>query len=212
MTTEELPTRRLSALERRLRALDQHLLPATKPNLDYTAEESDLVRSYLVLSHAEIEACLEDLARNVLVKAKERWKSAGRARSALVAVMAYHEGNLGQPAKKLLTSSAQKPALTLDQRIKVACDAYDDYARKDNHGVREKNLLRLLLPVGVREEDLDLSWVAEMDSFGIQRGRVAHGEAKSVNVQIDPDVARGQVEAIVQGLRDLDGLLAGLAR
>jgi hypothetical protein len=170
------------------------------------------VRSYLVLSHAEIEACIEDLARNVLAKAKKRWQESGRARSSLVAVVAYHEGGFGQPARKLPTPSTQKPALTLDQRIKVACSAYDEYARKDNHGVREQNLLRLLLPVGVREEDLDLSWVAEMNSFGIQRGMVAHGEAKSVSVQIDPDVARGQVEGVVKGLRNLDELLARLAR
>ncbi len=74
------------------------------------------------------------------------------------------------------------------------------------------NLLRLLLPVGVRESDLDPTWVADMETFGIMRGIVAHVSAKAVKSPPDPVNARNQVQKAVAGLSDIDDLLAKLAK
>jgi hypothetical protein len=207
-----LPTRRYGELARRLAEIERHLLPAARADLAYTSEELDRVRGYLVLCHAEIEACIEDLARRVLSKSRDRWKGDRRARPALVAVVAYHESGFGGPARKLSPRGSQKPAPTLDDRIATACDAYDEYVRKDNHGVRESNLLRVLLPVGVRESDLDPAWVADMETFGIMRGIVAHVSARAARARPDPVNARSQVQRALKGLRDVDALLSKLSR
>lgn len=207
-----MPTRRFRQLDRRLAELEKHLLPPVREDLRYTAKDRDYLRSYLVLCHAEIEACIEDLARNVMRKARDRWRKDGRARPPLVALVAFHEGGFGAPAKALVYRGSRKAPPTLDERIGTAFEAYDDFVRKENHGVREPNLLRVLLPIGVRESDLDPPWVAQMNTFGGRRGSVAHSSAGAIKSAPDPAGAREEILAIVAGLEQLDSLLAKLGR
>jgi hypothetical protein len=49
----------------------------------------------------------------------------------------------------------------------------------DNNGIKRTNLYGLLLPLGFEENDFDDLWLSSMDSFGANRGDIAHG--RSVN-------------------------------
>jgi hypothetical protein len=71
------------------------------------------------------------------------------------------------------------------------------------------HLLRLLLPVGVQEHELDRTWLATIDSFGSVRGDTAH---QAMRTQQPPDPANelAIVRQIVTGLRQLDELLTNL--
>ena len=77
------------------------------------------------------------------------------------------------PPAKLAQPGTSRSSPTLDARIEMACKTHEDFVRKENHGVRERNLMRILLPIGVRESDLDPVWVGEMETFGIGRGVIA---------------------------------------
>jgi hypothetical protein len=74
---------------------------------------------------------------------------------------------------------------------------------------KEKDLLRLLLPIGVREYQIDRTWIATMDSFGSARGDIAH---QSFRTQQPPDPANelATVRQIVDGLRKIDALVSQL--
>ena len=48
----------------RIITIEKNLLPPIKINGNYTKQESDLIRSYVLLVHAEIEAYFEDVAIN----------------------------------------------------------------------------------------------------------------------------------------------------
>jgi hypothetical protein len=152
------------------------------------------------------------MARQVLRKARQRWKADGQARPPLVAVIAFHESGFGGPATKLTVTKGKKLPPTLDERVDTACKTYDEFVRKDNHGLRERNLLRVLLPIGVRESDLDPIWVGQMDTFGVMRGIIAHVAARAVRNPPDPVNAREQVARVMDGLADLDALLGRLCR
>ena len=80
-----------------------------------------------------------------------------------------------------------------------------------NHGVRERHLLKLLLPVGVKRAEIDPAWMATIDTFGSNRGQMAHS---SVGVQQPPDpkTELQTVQLILKGLENLDETLAKLKR
>ena len=79
----------------------------------------------------------------------------------------------------------------------------------DNHGVREENLMRLILPVGVRKDDLDALWITNLNEFGKRRGDLAHKAVKAQQ-QIDPKNELQVVDALVVGLKKLDQLITEL--
>jgi hypothetical protein len=51
-----------------------------------------------------------------------------------------------------------------------------------------------------------------MNSFGVQRGVVAHTSAKRVQTPPDPQVARTTVANVMSGLATLDPLLVAMRR
>ena len=75
----------------------------------------------------------------------------------------------------------------------------------ENHGIREKNLLRLLLPIGADFSAFDPILISELDSFGERRGTVAHSSAIfHVTSKPDPKDELEKVNNIVSLLRDVD--------
>ena len=75
----------------------------------------------------------------------------------------------------------------------------------NNHGIRISNILRILLPVGVQETEIDAVWLSTTDGFGAKRGATAH--SASITYTIDPQDDFKTVDQIMSGVRDLDLLL-----
>src|SRR2546423_6298118 len=88
---------RVSELIERLETLRRNLLPGRNETGDYTDEELDRTRGYRLLAHAEIEACVEDMALGVAVDEYDAWIGDQRPRKAIVSLVAYYDGNLGPP-------------------------------------------------------------------------------------------------------------------
>jgi hypothetical protein len=70
-----------------------------------------------------------------------------------------------------------------------------------NHGVKQSDIMKLLLPIGFRPSDLDAVFVATLDSFGANRGEVAHTSIKTQQ-QIDPQTELNTVSRLIQYLKD----------
>ena len=83
---------------------------------------------------------------------------------------------------------------------------------KENHGVKEANLLALLLPIGISTDDLDPIFLATMNSFGEQRGRFAHSSAATYQTQQPPDPQNelSNITQILSYISDIDQLISAL--
>ncbi|MDB9308224.1 DUF262 domain-containing protein [Aphanizomenon sp. CS-733/32] len=84
----------------------------------------------------------------------------------------------------------------------------------NNHGVKEKNILALLLPIGINSNDLNTNtaWLNTMNTFGAKRGLVAHSSATSyMTIQTpDPGNELDTVQQINEGLLIIDELMNNL--
>lgn len=84
---------------------------------------------------------------------------------------------------------------------------------KKNHGIKEKNLLKLLLPVGVEADSLDQTWLATMNSFGERRGEAAHRSTGShrATQQVNPKDELKIVKSLIRdGLKVIDRTIDSL--
>ena len=199
-----MPSRRFRELTIRIGQLEK-LLPALSPIGTYTLAEYDFVRSFRLLAHAEIEAFLEDRARSVADDAVRRWHADRRPRRVLLGLLVFHAKSAGLSEQNLRNLSTQ-PASHISNSIDRAHQQYRTRLSK-NHGIREENLLGILLPLGLEGSDIDTAWLATTDGFGARRGETAH-TAIAVQQPLDPQTERQTVKDIVAGLDALDRTLS----
>jgi len=197
-----MPSARYKYLTARLAQLRDRLLPKVfSPTGSYSMREYDKVRAYRLLAHAEVESYLEDRARRVATDAYNKWCVDHRPRAVLISLMAFHLEQEGVSAHKLREVLAGARRHT-DDSVKSATQAYNKML-SNNHGIREENVLRILLPLGVEGADIDSLWLSTIHAFGTNRGETAH---TSIRTQQPPDPA-GEfrvVSDIVAGLRQID--------
>jgi hypothetical protein len=196
---------RFRELQVRATELRLHLLPRTDPTGSYTARQYDRVRAFRLLAHAEIEACLEDLAVAAATRCYSDWCTDGRPRTVLLALAAYHDRQF--PA--IPASTTVVPSDSLDMRIETAKNDYCTRIIGRNNGIRERNVLGILLPVGVAAADFDPGWLATIDSFGSQRGDTAHRAGRTQQPP-DPVSEADTVHQIIEGIRTVDARLEEL--
>lgn len=188
-------------LERRLAEVEKRFLPRFNPTGSYSHAQYDGVRAYIVLAHAEIEHYLEETTREILKNSLAKWNSKRKAGVCIAALLHYDLRQL-KPAASL---AAQKPDESLDGSIQRLAKAHEKYLTQENHGIKEKNLLAMFLPVGLLESDFDPVWLGTMNSFGVSRGTVAHSSGRRgfVKTPPDPKIIKSTVSDVMDGLRDL---------
>lgn len=200
---------RYRALLARLGELRRHMLPIkSDPTRIYSARQIDRMLAYRLLAHAELEHCIEQLVAETVTAAWKGYRSDHKPRTCLMALVAYYEGQLGGPPDTL--SPGQKPRkvhVHLHERIDRARDHHLGTVVRNNHGIAEANLLRLLLPVGIGAADLDQTWLNEASAYSAARGRVAHQTGRVQQVP-DPAGELARVSKLANGLGPIDGRLA----
>ena len=195
--------RELSVRLRQLRI--RFLPPVIDPTHAPTSREIDNARAYRLLTHAEIEHFLEDLCELTAIRAVNEWVTHRMLARTTLAILAYGEGNYA-PTPTSLPSGRPN----LDQRLDKAKDSLSTYVRVENNGIKESNVLRMMLPVGIREADFPTGWLQQIDSFGEHRGITAHtgtlGTGRVANAP-HPHSEYATVISIRNGLRKLDRIL-----
>ncbi len=196
-------SRRYNKLISRIRSLERNLLPNVKVSGNYTKKESDLIRGYVLLVHAEIESYFEDIAKLKVQNALAQWTDSGTKSDCLLAIMTFcsHEINWDS------ISNVNK--VKFDFRVNRVVSHFINKLGS-NHGIKSTHLYKILLPVGVEEGELDNSWLNTMDSFGAQRGFIAHSTISAQN-QIDLVTERNNINNnILPPIYDLDLLIKRL--
>ncbi|MEQ8235304.1 MAG: HEPN domain-containing protein [Syntrophomonadaceae bacterium] len=192
---------RLKYLEKRIKQLERHLLPKSySPTGQYTDRQLDMTRAYRLLIHSEFEAYLEDRAKETAISAVKKWKASGKPSNVIISLLAFcYAPAINTPDS--IQNSIKPIPLTKDVVDRVLAAFNTDI--KENNGVRERNILKILYPIGIQSRDLDVTWLNQMDSFGEGRGDVAHRSIRTQQVP-DPKNEKNTVATLMIGIRDLD--------
>jgi hypothetical protein len=169
-------SKRFSQLAERLKTIRLHFLPEEFSSLgDYDERVLDHARAFILLAHAELESYLEDCATDQVNTAHERWKKYRSCPTLLSRLVFYH---LAKTAKN------RDWAMPSDKSINAAVNAYKRELN-DNHGIKEQNVLSILLPLGLAHDKLSTTLLGTLNSLGTIRGNVAHRSVKA-HQSIDP--------------------------
>lgn len=202
---------RYKELTKRANQLKRHMLPNEFSAIgEYSERQLDRVSGYRLLIHAEIESYLEDVSKNIVVLAISKWKENQAPSATLIAFLAsYHSGwNIESD-----TDDSEIIKIARSRKKKDSIDEIIDLAQAQfiqklscNHGIKEKNLQTLILPTSIVFEDLESSWVADLNNFGSLRGEVAH-KAQNTTREINPSDEHDLVKKLMIGLKELDSRL-----
>lgn len=204
-------SKRYKELERGVRKLRKALLPGKfDPTGTYRGAERVHLRaiSFRILVHAEIEGFIEDRAFALFDAGWKAWNTDNVPNRAMLALLAYSGVTTSTPPSKLGGDpDNQKAYDDMGPPIQKA-QAVWRATHKDNHGVKETNVLALLLPLGIEAVDLDTTLLADLTSFGSSRGAVAHKSSVGVTAYSDPKTELDQANQLVADLKPLDQLIA----
>lgn len=210
---------RYIALCARIKELRRCLLPSRFSKFGVygdTARVTVRSLSFRVIAHAEIESYFEDRALEIASTALTAWTTHNHVSRTTISLLGFSGHQMTPPPDTLeAPGENQRKAwpekVRIEVRLKNAVDAYVRYVRVDNHGIRERQILAMLLPVGVAPSDLDPLAVANIDNFGRLRGETAHSStAGQLTVGIDPEAEFRTVQEIVSQLAPIDTALDGL--
>jgi hypothetical protein len=199
---------RLQVLLERLSVLETHFLPAVlpPPHVPPSDEEEDRVKAYLLLAHAEIEDYVETRAKGIILKALDDWKTSTRTSPPLLGLAALSPAL--KPLEKRAPLSPGPDSLTahLNGAFAIYLDSIDR-----NHGVTEKNLLRMILPLGISEYSLDIVWLGDMTSFAALRGEIAHKSRSTTKQEVHPATEHARIQGLLGELLKLDLMMTSIA-
>jgi|SRR5579862_1696934 len=200
---------RFQELKKRIRELGENLLPAISPTGTYTVRELDRVRGYRLLVHAEVESFLEECVRKVANDVLAGWNLDNKLRPALFCLIAFYSQQDIVSHKQLRDEYAGVKR-RLGEALLQANQSFNR-AVSQNNGVRERDVLRLLFPVGVKRTEIDPVWLGTIDSFGANRGEIAHSSIKT-HQPLDPASELKTVQMIVDGLKGINQVLNRLGK
>lgn len=220
MSTVPQHSARFIVLEQELGKLRQHLLPSQEeldPTGSYDGDVYTKTLAYRVLSHAEFESYFEDRVRDLYLAAIDAWETRNIMTKILACMLAFSSSDIDDiPATKVPIQVNQRQKwerkIKLTGRISKCANSYHHIIEM-NHGIKEENLLKLLLPIGIEADEIDDIWLAAMNSFGEERGSVAHSSRSNYRTTTlpDPKTEMDKITNILEGLKVIDILLNQLS-
>ena len=197
-------TEKYSRLVDRLGKLRMVYLPSEfSPTGSYADDDLEKVCAYKVLAHAEMEYYFEQIALEIVQKSLYLWRSSKSVSRPLLSLVAYYDGSFPALPDAHDGNNADKD---LNWRVGDAVSKYNKQIRDKNHGIKEKNILSIFLPIGVETSDIDTDMLRDLDNFGSERGTIAHSTRASTLTT--PDDALNSVEHIMTYIDPFDQFLA----
>jgi hypothetical protein len=170
---------RFAELSERIDELHFRFVPPLDPTGSYSEADHDAMSAFRLLVHAEIERFIEFLIEDALVRFTSK------------IILWKNSGYSSQLVDSLVNHT--------DKNLRQAIKA--------NNGVKSKNILELIKPIGLTGLNLDNIWLQTMDDYGKVRGGLAHNSRRSIN-PIDPQTEQNLVyEHILPELHKLEILI-----
>jgi hypothetical protein len=204
---------RFSKLEEGLRRVRGIFLPAVRDvtGANYTDVDVGRAAGYIAIAHAEIQHYFDDRVRELAIKAIHEFSAKDLVSREIVGLLTY----CGMKDKELtldaqqavsdeLTAHVKHPTTSIAfcstsiSVIKRAGEFYEKEFRQKNNGIKTKNLIKLLLPLGFSPQALNQKWLAKMDSLGVNRGNSVHKSLGSTIIG-DPFSFSDDIEKALHG-------------
>ncbi len=135
-----------------------------------TKEQEDKLRGFILLCHAEFENYFEKLALEILEKAEKNWTKKRIANYNL--------------ASLFINSSIKKDMYCITLSMKIISDFKK--SMEGNNGIKETNLKNMFEPLGVYiDSSFDSVFIASLNSFGVERGKIAHASTIGTREVLD---------------------------
>lgn len=166
--------------------------------------------SFRVLSHAEVETYLEDRALDIATTALKSWKDGKFVSIVTFHLLGFGGVETGRPPQTLEAPDAQKAKdwpskVAIDDRLTRCVSGFYHRVSKENHGVKEQNIVDMLLPLGFDMSLCDPLFMQKMSNFGEARGSVAHTSGMAhIKKAVDPKDEYLILKDILEGLRPID--------
>jgi len=156
--------------------------------------DTDMLAAYRMLAHAELEDYLERKARAELAALEANILASGSMTSdPRIYVLANHF-DLRIPHECPFDDNRLKAA------TKMVVEAARDFLA-ENNGVKQRTLVAVALICGKSIDSIDASLCGALDSFGKERGEVAHKSAKRVTTIRAPSDEKTSVTEIVTAIK-----------
>lgn len=192
-------TKQYIELERRIDYLIHNHLPASTASGYYTKKQKDEIRAFLLLSHAEFEYYFEAVGEQKAMLALKKW----------VANHDYKSKVLLYLSTFMDSTEKIKQANTSEDKIKAIVGQYLITLKKNN-GIKKEDILKILCPIGIEQDQIDNSWLNTITSFGSNRGEVAHTSARTQTLK-DPKDIFADITYLMTELSKLDKLIKKLS-
>jgi len=179
---------RYNQLENRLKSIETLYLPPIKNAGNYTKIEQDNLRAFLLLVHAEIESFFEEITEEKVKKAFKKWKTNRTKSNILLSLVSF--------------CNIEQTEHSIESRVNKSLSTYI-HSLKKNNGIKEKNILTILLPIGYEHDRIDATWLNTISSFGMARGAVAHTSSK-VQQPLDPATLKSTVSYVLSEIKNID--------
>lgn len=173
-------------------------MPFRSPTGSYNSSETLRILAFRLFSHAEIESFLEMCAESIVVaiSAKHQGKSLASTKKAQILLHLDMAGSY--PPRSI----NYRPHPKDDDKIKGFLNGHLGIIAQNN-GATEKDVIKLLTPIGFELHKLDKVWLASMQLLGKRRGEVAHHSAFSTTTQPTPEDERAHLVTPLWGLRSV---------
>lgn len=148
------------------------------------------VQSYVLLVHSALEVYLESLGRDCALAARNMIKNDGNVCMSL----------LGLVSAKLIRDVPEKSKSKLKSDVVANIEAFSTEAMNEyhalisgNNGIKRRDQKKLMYPIGIDPEAIDIATMNNLDAFGEIRGNIAHQFSAIRN-----ELTRGDVESKVR--------------
>jgi hypothetical protein len=208
----------LRHLRRQVTVLAKALLPRDlkKDILELPARLSIRALSFRLLCHGEIEVYFETRSREVANLIFAGWNASQRVSYPTICMLGFSGQEMRSPPATVKKPSQRQKDwedyIRVGGRIRKSVDAYLNYVNRQNHGVDEEDLLRMLMPIGFSVLLLDEPFLLQINNFVRDRGEAAHNSVLGqVTRGVDPRDEFKMVSDLLISLGPIDAEFDRLA-
>lgn len=194
-------------LSKRSIALQKRFVNFRVRNNPTSSYSQDMIRTYRILLHAEIEHYFEQLVIYKINQAKIKWHTKNHVSPILLSIISFTECSFPSVPDSLAEVSSKND---LSFRINKAVNAFINSIENRNNGIKEKDIVPIIIPLGLDYGRINQTLLNNLSSYGQLRGEVAHKSYK-VTKLINPSDEINTSNLLVTDLKDLDNLIWSLA-
>lgn len=187
----QIKSKQYAYLEKRISQLKKNFNFSQSIN-GITPLQSDRLRGFRLLCHAEFEDYFESTATRLLEEAERKWINRKIANYNLASLFMSHD--------KISTSDACET-----KARQIIADFRKDI--KNNHGLKHTNIKSLFEPLGYKLDDFDATFINTLSSFGTLRGETAHTSAKRTQQPLDKNTEIHRIDELLRGIGDFENVI-----